>query len=432
MTDNRFANMFNLTEDEAIALLQKPLAELEDKSERYVAASHLSNFDTPKSIEALIATIEDDNPDMYHRIARRKAIESLGRLKAKTALPAIVGCLQESDSYTVENAVWAIKDIGTDDETILARIASLLDKENQSHRLIIQVLGQFDYYSALEKIKTFTDSEDETIASAAISTVAKLTGDYSKMSEVTAFLNHSSVNARRLSIQDLIDTNYYDAIPDIAKTPVSVAFRLRGVRLLAEKGIEEGKITFAEVQPYLDMVICDRPQDLNLVHEYDQKPALEFLIGELYQTDFGRCYLATQTLLEEYPEAAPEAVMATYEAEAYRDYGAHYHVIKLLGWFKHEPGKQILLKNLNHPQPQFQKSRAASAIALGNMGATEAIPLLQETAKSQIFDLKYASLLALKQLGDGTANDFITEEDDLLIRAIKETGVGIISKANSS
>jgi len=50
--DNRFANMFNLTEDHAIALLKKPLEELEDKSERYVAASHLINFPTERSINA--------------------------------------------------------------------------------------------------------------------------------------------------------------------------------------------------------------------------------------------------------------------------------------------------------------------------------------------------------------------------------------------
>lgn len=410
--------MFGLTEDEAIALLTKPLEELAEKSERYVAASHLSNFPTQRSIQALIETIKDDNPDLYHRIARRKAIESLGRLKAKSALPVIVNCLQESDPYTVENAVWAIKDIGTNDETILAQIANLLDKEKQSYRLIIQVLAQFTYKPALAKIQSFVNSEDETIASAAISAVAKLTDDYSQMSKVTAFLQHSSVNARRLSIQDLIDTKYYDAIPDIAKTPVSLAFRLRGIKLLAQTGIKEGKITFAEVQPYLEKVICDRPQDLEMVHQYDLKPTIEFLIRELYQTDFGRCYLATQTLLTEYFEAAPEAIIATYKEEAYRDYGAHYHVIKLLGWLKYQPAKEIIIKNLNHPQPQFQKSRAAAAIALGNLGATDAIPLLQKTAQTNIFELRYASLLALKQLGDTTANNLITEDDEFLIKAI--------------
>lgn len=416
--DQRFANMFSLTEEEAIALLKKPLDQLTEKSERYVAASHLSNFATEKSVNALIETIEDDNPDLYHRIARRKAIESLGRLQAKTALATIASCLKDSDPYTVENAVWAIKDIGTNDASILAEISNLLDKENQSYRLIIQVLAQFNYQPALEKIKSFTNSEDETIASAAIATVAKMTEDYSNIDQVIAFLSSGNVNARRLSIQDLIDVKYYAAIHQIAQTPVSLVFRLRGIKLLAKSGIQEGKINLNEVKPYFKKVIRDRPEDLVMVHEYDQKPTLEFLIRELYQTDFGRCYLASQTLLNEYATLAPEALMETYEAEAYRDYGAHYHVIKLLGWLQYQPAKEIMLKNLNHPQPQFQKSRAASAIALGNMGVAEAIPLLQETLKTNIFDLKYASLIALKKLGDTSINSLVSQEDKWLIEAI--------------
>ncbi len=414
--DNRFANMFNLTEDQAIALLKKPLEELQEKSERYVAASHLINFPTERSIQALIETIEDNNPDMYHRIARRKAVESLGKMKIKQALPVITTCLTDNDPYTVENAIWAIGEIGTDDENILEKIASTLEKPQQTYRLIIQILARFDYKPALDRIKPFMESEDETIASAAIAAVASLTQDYSQMNKVVDFLQHSSVNARRLSIQDLIDTKYYDAIPHIAKSPISLVFRLRGIRLLAATGIPSGTITFAEIETYLDRVICDRPSDLEMVHEYDQQPSLEFLIKELYQTDFGRCYLGTKTLLELYPEQAPEALIETYAAEARSDYGAHYHVVKLLGWLKYQPGKSIILEAFNNTQPQFQKSRGAAAIALANLGATDAIPLLQETIKSRIFDLKYASLLALEQLGAKESWSMVAEDQDLLIR----------------
>ncbi|HHP7230353.1 MAG TPA: HEAT repeat domain-containing protein [Xenococcaceae cyanobacterium] len=414
--DRRFAKMFNLTEDQAIALLKKPLDQLQEKSERYVAASHLINFPTQRSIQALIETVEDDNLDLYHRIARRKAIESLGKLKVKQAIAVIQPCLSDPDPYTVENAVWAIGEIGTDDLAILEAIACLLEKPQQSYRLISQVLAKFDYKPALARIQPLIESDDETIASAAIAAVARLTQDYSQMSRVVAFLQHTSVNARRLCIQDLIDTKYYAAIPQIAQSPISLVFRLRGIRQLAATGIPSGKITFADIEPYLDRIITDRPTDLEMVHEYDQKPSLEFLIRELYQTDFGRCYLASQTLLELYPDQAPEALMTTYATEASSDYGAHYHVIKLFGWLQYQPGKPIILQALNNKQPQFQKSRGAAAIALANLGATEAIPLLQETLKSPIFDLKYASLLALEKLGARDSWSVLAEDADLLIR----------------
>jgi bilin biosynthesis protein len=215
---------------------------------------------------------------------------------------------------------------------------------------------------------------------------------------------------------DLIDAEYYAAIPAITKAPISVAFRLRGIRLLAAKGLATGKVNFAEIEPSLDRIIRDRPQDIDLVHEYDQPPALEFLIRELYHTDFGRCYLASKTILEVYPQEAVEALLETYELEAHNDYGAHFHVIKLLGLLQHQPSYDLIVEALHNTSPQFQKSRAAAAIALGNLQASQAIPLLKQILDTPIFDLKYACLLALEQLGENNWSEMV-DDQNLLIKA---------------
>ncbi len=413
--DNRFSNIFNLTEDQAIALLKKPLNTEDGTSERYVGAAHLINFPTQRSINALIEAIGDRDPALENRIARRKAVESLGRLKAVQAMPILKSCLADEDPLAVENAVWAIGEIGTEDQSILEEITSLLTLPNQTYRVIIHTLSNFDYKPAIERIKPFTDHDDEPIASAAISSLARLTRDYSQMERVVAFLQHDNVNARRACIQDLIDVEYYPAISAIAKAPISVAFRLRGIRLLATKGIGTGKITFAEIEPSLNRIIRDRPQDIDLVHEYDQPPALEFLIRELYHTDFGRCYLAGKTLLEVYPQEAVAALLETYQDEAHNDYGAHFHVVKLLGLLQHQPSYDLIVEALHNTSPQFQKSRAAAAIALGNLQATQAIPLLKETLDTPIFDLKYACLLALEQLGENCWSE-VVDDQNLLIK----------------
>ncbi len=415
--DKRFFNIFNLTEDQAIALLKTPLEELEDKSDRYVAASHLINFPTQESIAALIETIQDPDQAMYHRIARRKAVESLGRLQAAVALPVIRTCLVDDDCYTVENAAWAIGEIGTADETILAEIAQLLEKPGQTYRVIIQVLAKLDYKRALERIRKFVEDRSQPIASAAIAAVCRFTGDYTQMSEVMQLLQHPNVNARRGCIQDLIDAKYYQAIPKIASCPVSLVFRLRGIRLLAEAGVPAGEISFVDIEPSLERVIRDRPTDLELVHEYDETPSLEFLISELYHTDFGRCYLGSKTILEVYPEQAPEALMATFAEKAHNDYGAHYHVVKLLGWLQYAPAYDLLVEALQNRNPQFQKSRAAAAIALGNLGDDRAIELLLDSLKTEIFELKYACLLALEQLGAKGDISIAEDDSDWLVRA---------------
>ena len=414
--DNRFSNIFNLTEDQAISLLKKPLNSEGGTSERYVGAAHLINFPTERSINALIDAVGDRDPALENRIARRKAVESLGRLKAVQAMPTLKSCLGDEDNLTVENAVWAIGEIGTEDESILEAIADLLTKPNQTYRVIIHTLANFGYKPAIDRIKPFTSNDDEPIASAAIATLARLTGDSSHMDQVIEFLQHSNVNARRACIQDLIDAEHYAAIPAIARAPISVAFRLRGIRLLAAKALATDNLTFAEIESSLDQIIRDRPQDIEMVHEYDQPPAIDFLIRELYHTDFGRCYLAGKTLLEEYPAETPDALLKTYAEEAHNDYGAHFHVVKLLGLLKYQPGYDLILEALHNAAPQFQKSRAAAAIALGNLGTTQAIPILKETMSTPIFDLKYACLLALEQLGENCWSE-VVDDKNVLIKA---------------
>jgi bilin biosynthesis protein len=413
--DTRFFNIFGLTEDQAIALLKTPQEQLTAPTEHYVAVSHLINFPTERSIDALLAVIEGSVSNLYDRITRRKALESLGRLQAKKALPAVVHCLADEDPYTVENAVWAIGEIGTEDPTILEAISQLLDKSQQSYRIIIQTLAKLNYLPAVARIKKFSEVEDESISSAAITAICRLNQDYSQISLIVDFLQHSNVNVRRASIQDLIDAQYYPAIPAIVRCPVSIVFRLRGIRLLANQGFSQEKITFTDVESYLDNVILDHPENLDLVHEYDQIPNVDFLINELYHTDFGRCYLASKTLLEYYPQETPDALLKTWEKEAHNDYGAHYHVIKLLGWLGYSPAYNLLVEALQNTSPQFQKSRGAAAIALSYLGDSCVIPLLKEALNSKIFDLRYACLLALEKLGDSQGKEIVQNDPDWLI-----------------
>ncbi|MEG4857529.1 HEAT repeat domain-containing protein [Microcoleus sp. K1-B6] len=415
--DKRFFSFFNLTEDQAIALLDTPQAEIGEEDSRYIAASHLINFSSDRSIAALMRAVQQTDPVLENRIVRRKSVETLGRLQAVQALPVIRTCLADDDCYTVENAVWAIGEIGTQDADILAEVAQLLDKPGQTYRVIIHTLTKLDYQPAVARIRRFVDDIDPPTASAAIAAICRLTRDFSQMGKVVAMLQHKNVLGRRLSIQDLIDARYYDAIPNIAKCPVSLVFRLRGIRMLAEAGIADKFLTFATIKPHLEQTLRDYPADLDLVHSYEKLPDLPFLIRQLYETDFGRCYLAAKTILENYSEDAPAALFATFAEEANNDYGAHFHVVKLFGWLKHSPAYDLLLEALHHSQPQFQKSRAAAAIALGELGEKRAIPELKACLETKIWDLKYAALMALEKLGDVTGYEIAAADPDWLVRA---------------
>lgn len=415
--DKRFANIFGLTEEQCIALLDTSPEQAADESERYIAASQLANYPSGASIEALIRAVKITYDSLDNRITRRKSVESLGKLQAAQGLDAIRACLADADRYTVESAVWAIGEIGTENADILEEIAQLLTKPDQTYRVIIHTLVKLDYAAAVDRIRPFMEATDEPTASAAIAAVCRFARDFSQIDRVVAFLQSDSVNARRACLEDLINAQYYPAISAIARCPISLMFRLRAVRTLAESGMEAGEVSIDQVLPLLEQILLDHPNDLELVHEYDQPPSLEFLVRELYQTDFGRTYLAIQTFIEQQRDAAPAALFATYADEAHNDYGAHYHVMKLMGWLKHQPAYDLLLEALNNKAPQFMKSRAAAAISLGELGSSRAVAPLQASAQSKIWMLQYASLMALEKLGDYSQHKLLTETADWAVRA---------------
>jgi bilin biosynthesis protein len=415
--DKRFFSLSNLTEDEAIALLDTPYDQVGEEDSRYTAAAHLVNFPSEKSIQALIRSIQQTDPALDNRIVRRKAIESLGRLQARQSLPVIRNCLDETDCYTVENAVWAIGEIGTQDPLTLEAVTRLLDRPGQTYRVIIHTLTKLKYQPALKRIQGFVSDEDPLTQSAALASLYRFNGDPAYIQQVVQFLHHRNVMARRLCIQDLIDAQYDEAIPDIARCPVSLIFRLRGIRLLADAGRARGDLTFAAVQADLEKTLYDHPRGLNMVHTYSQPMSLPNLIQELYEPDFGRCYLATQTILEQYADAAPTALLSAYEEEAKNDYGAHFHVVKLLGWLKYAPAYDLLVEALHNPLPQYQKSRAAAAIALGELADSRAIPELHACLSTKIWDLKYAALMTLEKLGDRQGQGISAQDEDWLVRA---------------
>jgi bilin biosynthesis protein len=406
MAADRFAGLFSLPEARAIELLDTPLDQLGEDDSRYTAAAQLGFCPSEASIASLIRAIANTDPSLDNRIARRKAIESLGKLKAASGLAAIASCLgQTDDTYTIENTVWSIGEIGTSDPAMLDRVTQLLQIPNQSYRAIIHTLAKLDYKPALSAIQAFVEHEDKTIASAAIATIYRFTGDDSQMEQVMEFLYHPYVYARRLCIQDLIDTSYYPAIPEIAKAPVSLVFRMRGLRTLGELGFAAGTVTQVDLLPKTEQVLYDHPQDLQLIHAYEGVPPLDRLIQELYETDFGRAYLATATILEHYADTAGPALLETFAAKAREDYGGYYHVMKLLGWLKYAPGYDALMEGLNVSEPQFMKSRPAAAIALGELGNPAAIPALKTCLDARMWDLRFAALVALAKLGntDGLA-----------------------------
>ena len=96
-------------------------------------------------------------------------------------------------------------------------------------------------------------------------------------------------------------------------------------------------------------------------------------------------------------------------------------MVKLFGWLKYAPAYDLLIESLHNKQPQYQKSRAAAAIALAEIGDERAIPELKVCLEAKIWDLKYAALLALEKFGDFSGYEVLANDSDLLIRQKTKT-----------
>jgi bilin biosynthesis protein len=90
--------------------------------------------------------------------------------------------------------------------------------------------------------------------------------------------------------------------------------------------------------------------------------------------------------------------------------------MKLLGWLRYAPAYDLLVEVLYNEEPQFQKSRAAAAIALAELGDARAVAPLRGCFDSPIWDLRYAALMALERLGDCSAALRLVHDPDILIR----------------
>ena len=103
-------------------------------------------------------------------------------------------------------------------------------------------------------------------------------------------------------------------------------------------------------------------------------------------------------------------------------------MVKLFGWLKHSPAYDLLLEALHHSQTQFQKSSAAEAIALRKLGEKRAIPELKACLETQIWDLKYAELMALEKLGDVRGYEIAAADQDWLVRAKVDAPTSVTSE----
>ena len=146
------------------------------------------NFPGNKTEEALLRLIDNSSNEQAVNLARRKAVEVLGRLGVQRSIPSIGRCLRSDDPYLVENAAWALLQLNCQDVELHQAMFQLLNDPSQSRRVLIQALVGLEVYAALPVLQSLQDEAIPGVRGAALSGVAQLSGDSSRLQELEAHL----------------------------------------------------------------------------------------------------------------------------------------------------------------------------------------------------------------------------------------------------
>ena len=407
----RFDNIHpGLTCEHARAILRLPLHELEAQSDLYMAAAHLINCPGKETEISLTQLLELQGDEQPIKIAKRKAVEVLGRLSCISAVLAIGKCLWSDDKYLVENTVWSLQLLKCDEPALIAQMLELLNDESQNQRILIQCLAALKVRKSLNTIKQLQFSVSSGVSGAAIAAVSQMSGDLKCMGRLVDYLALPNQMDRQCAVQDLIDAKGSNYLEDIIKAPVSPSFRMRACRQLLHS--DDYSALTMEKLCFIDRVLDDDPGLVNVVHKYDMEPSSEFLIRDLFNTDFSRCYLALNTLQSFNSERIFTFLKAEWEERAYNDYGAHYLFIHLFGlqsdWSALAMNyiRTILQSEIRNQRPQFQKSRAAAINVYARLfpdSFLASIPPFLDSSVSPPWDCRYVTIMMVDRM-DSVSN----------------------------
>ncbi len=345
MHSNPFNNLPKINKKEAFSILRKPISEVKLSADYYKAVFHLADFPCEETEEVLLDFVKSNCDKLEFRIAKRKAIEILSIFDCKKAIPIIADFLNNDDPYLVETAIWSLGKLNCDDIDIVNQICTILYKQFNNKRVVIQTLTTLGVKKEIEKIRLLSKDNKSSngVKGASIAALIKLAGEEDKLSELKDLLRLSNQNDRHCAVQDIVSAGHLSMIPYLIKAPISPSFKIRAIDSLWNNDL----VYFENVNLInsLDTVIVDDPNKINTLGVENFKVDISSLIEQLFHTDFNRCYQSMKEL-QAYPSNEVLYNLNIKWERAKRDYGAIYFFMNVY---------KSLLKNGCYDKSIFQK-----------------------------------------------------------------------------
>ncbi len=401
-----FDTLPKLSKKHAFKILKTPLSKLELSSDYYKAVFHLAKYPSSDTEKVLLDFLRSSSNEKCVLIAKRKAIEVLGRMRSKKAIDEIILNLHSKDPYTIENCAWSLQQIGCDDQGIHRLLSGLLNDPDQNQRVIIQSLAKMRAISELPKIKEIFLREDTSpsVKGASIAALSVLDDKFNDLKLLPKFLELPNQNDRQCAIQDIIDSKSYCFLDLIIQTPVSPFFKFRAIELLySNYKIDSLEYNLIEK---LDRLIFDDPRDIKQIRSYTSLQSSDFLFQELFSTDFAHSYLALKTLIENPPNDIFRIINLKL-SKLKQDYGALYFVVILLRYLDLDHSNYIaeslsLIEHcLDRSWPDYMKFKPQAILtaAYNHTSFFEAnFDTWIDESKTQYWVSRYSAMLGIEKV----------------------------------
>ena len=413
MQSNPFNNLPKINKIDAINILRKPISEVKHLADYYKAVFHLANFPCEESEMILLEFIKYDFEKLEFKIAKRKAVEVLANFDCKKAIPIIADFLQnDNDDYLIETAIWSLGKLKCNDIDIIDMICSILYKEFNNKRLVIQTLTNLGVRKEMDKIRSLSIDKQSSngVKGASFAALIKLAGEEDKLSKLKDFLRLPNQNDRHCAVQDIINAGHLSILPFLIKAPISPSFKLQAIdSLWISEEVMWQKINLLN---YIDQVIFDDPFNINTLEVNYSNNDISFLIEQLFHPDFNRCYLSIKELLK-FPLDIVLSYLNNNWERAKSDYGAVYFFIsvyKLL--LDQQLYDEFILDKVDFllcdNWPNYMKFKSSAIQILGFLNETKFYNYINEFSDERYtpyWKNRYTALLVLQKKQIHIKND---------------------------
>jgi len=410
---NPFHNLPKIKKRDAINILRKPISEVKILADYYKAVFHLANFPCEESEIILLDFIKYDYEQLEYKIAKRKAIEVLAIFDCKKAIPIIADFLKNDDDYLVETAIWSLGKLKCDDIDIINSICSILYKQFNNKRVVIQTLTKLGVKKEIDKIRSLsTDTQSSNgVKGASFAALIKLCGEEDKLSDLKDFLRLSNQNDRHCAVQDIINAGHISVLPDLIKAPISPSFKLQAI-----DSLWIGEILLCKninIFNCIDSVIIDDPSQIDTLEINNFNNDLSFFIEQLFHTDFNRCYQSIKELLY-FPSDKVLYYLNNNWDRAKSDYGAMYFFMTVYKFLLDQQLYDELLLDkvgflLSDNWPDYMKFKSSAIQILGCLNENKFynnIIYFSDESHTPYWKNRYTALLVLQNKQNHIKNEF--------------------------